>query len=403
MILQIITPTSIEQLKEQWVKIFLSRTDKVTKVTDGSVFNGVAYANSKLAQKALKDIALVQSRFFPDTASGTALDEIAQLMGISPRFGVLGSSTYLRIVADVGTTYIQFTHTFKGSNGIIFDLEEATETVGGDGFIYVKVNSQTTGAETNVDALTVNQVTPIPVGHSFVINEFQALGGRDIENDDAFRQRIKDGINVLARPTLNYLLQVFLKFNPNVLRLYNYGTDGNGKIRIAVVSQDGSDFTPTELSDLIEAAKSWLSLSELNPDGIGNVGITLQNIVWESVDISLRVELRAGFDPDAVRVNIQIRMNKNLDYRFWVPGQRVEHDDLLEIAKSTEGVRYVPDEFFFPDADFFSGFDTLPRIRGFLLLDLNGNIISNGSGTLNPIHYPEIADFSFQKTVLANL
>lgn len=402
MILQIIRPTSIESLKGLWVKIFLSRTDKVTKVTDGSVFNAIAYANSKLGQKALKDIALIQSRFFPDTAFGEALDQIAELMGISPRFGTLGSSTFQRIVADVGTTYLSATHTFKGSNGIIFDLESDI-TVGGDGFAYAKINSQSQGEDTNVEALTIDQVTPIPVGHTFTINEFKALGGRDIEDDDAFRQRIKDGINVLARPTLEYLEQVFLKFNTNVLRLYNYGTDGLGKIRIAVVSQDGSDFTPTELSDLIDAAKSWLALSELNPDGIGNVGITLSNIVWQSIDVSFRVELLQGFVPDTVRTNIQIRINKNLDYRFWVPGQRVEADDLLEIVKQTEGVRYVPDEFFFPDADFFSDFDKLPRIRGFLMLDLNGNIISNGSGTLNPVFYPEVADFSFQATVLANL
>jgi len=398
----LITPTSIEKIKELFVKIVLSRTDKVTKVTDGSVLNGIAYGNAKVGQKALKDVALAQSRFVPDTAYGQHLDDIAEMYGISPRFGALGSSTYLRFTADSGTLYQAGVHTFKGSDGVIFDLD-ANVLVGADGFNYGKISSQTTGSQTNVDALVIDTPSPIPVGHSSVLNEFQAVGGRDIEGDDAFRKRIKEAINALARPTLSYMEQVLLKVNPNVLRVYNYGSNGNGKVVLAVATQDGSNLSGAELISLMDSVRSFLSLSELNPDGIGGEGVELVNVDWEPVDISFRVDLLVGFDVDVVRRNIQIRINNNLDYRTWTPGDKVENDDLLEIAKNTEGVKYVPDEFFFPSQDIEIDVAKIPRIRGFLMLDLDGAIISNGSGTLNPVYYPSVADFSFQATVLANL
>lgn len=399
----IIKPQSIEKLKEVFVKILLSRTDDVTKVTDASVLNGIAYGAAKLGQKALKDIALTQSHFYPKTAYGQYLDNIAEMYGISPRFASRASSTYLRIVGDVGTTYVQGVHQFKGSNGIIWDLDSASVIIGPDGFTYAKVVSTTTGADTLVEALTINQVNPIPVGHQYVINEYQALGGCDNEEDEEFRDRIVDAINLLARPTLSYLKQVMLKFRPDILRVFNYGDNGLGRIKLAIATVSGADLTPAELTDLTNDIAPWLSLDELNPDGLGFVGVELTNITWEPVDISFRVQIDPAYDPDKVRKDIQVRMNKDLDYRTWVSGSKVEWDDLLQIAKSTEGVVYVPDQYFFPSQDLSTDYAKLPRVRGFQMLDLEGAIISNGSGTLNPVFYPTVADFSFIATVLGGL
>lgn len=399
----LIKPQSIEALKQLWVKVLLSRTDKVTKVTDGSVLNGVAYASSKLAQKALKDIALAQSHFYPDTAHGQYLDNIAKIYGISARFGALGSSTYVRVTADNLTTYTQGVHTFKGQDGIIWDLNE-TKIVDANGFAYLKVSSQTVGAETAVEPFVITTVVPIPVGHTMVINEFKAVGGRDIEDDDTFRERIKEAINALARPTRNYIKQVMLKFNPNILRVFNYGDNGNGKVKLAIATVDGKDLTPSELTTLLGQIKPWLSLSEEEPDGLLGVGIELVNVVWEPIDISFRADVDiVNFNVDAVRVNAQIRMNKYLDYRTWKAGGRLEWDDLLQIAKTTEGIRYVPDDYFFPNGDIDTNIQKLPRIRGFQMLNMDGTIISNAAGTLNPVFYPTVADFSLIQTVLANL
>ena len=399
----LIKPQTLENLKQLWVRIALSRTDKVTKVTEGSVLSGIAYADAKLSQKALKDIALAQSHFYPDTAHGQFLDNIAKIYGISPRFGALASSTYVRIKADVGTSYIAGTHVFKSQDGLEWSLSVSV-TVGTPGFTYALVSTTTTGAASAVEPFVINAVAPIPVGHTDVTNEFQAVGGRDIESDDVFRIRIKEAINALARPTRNYLKQAMLKFNQNVLRVYNYGDNGLGKTKLAIATINGADLTPAELNTLTTQITPFLSLSEEEPDGLIGVAVELVNIEWEPIDISFRANVdTVNFDVDTVRTTAQIRVNKYLDYRIWESGGRIEWDDLLQIVKTTPGIIYVPDDFFFPGQDIITDNAKLPRIRGFQMLDINGTIISNSTGVLNPIFYPTIADFSLIQTVLANL
>ena len=161
--------------------------------------------------------------------------------------------------------------------------------------------------------------------------------------------------------------------------------------------------TETELQELQERGKAYYTLTELNPNSQFSIGVELVNIEWQPVDISLRVRLNSNFNPIGIRKDMQNRINRYLDYRFWNLGQRVEWDDMLEIAKRTEGVEYVVDNFFYPNNDIPVNFPTLPRVRGFLLLDEDGQIISDGTQNLNPIYYPSNPDFSFHSTVLANL
>ena len=398
----IIKPQTTRNLKELWVKTLLSRTDKVTKITDGSILNAISYADTKLSQKALKDIALAQSHFYPDSAHGKYLDNIAKIYGISKRFGSLGSSTYVRIKSQPNTSYIVGVHTFKGSDGIVWNLDSDV-TIGQVGFGYAKVSSSTLGSETLVEPFKINSVSPIPTGHTNVVNEFKAVGGRDIEEDSTYRQRIKEAINALSRPTRSYLKQVMLKFQPNVLRVFNYGDNGNGKTKLAIATVDGSDLSAVELSNLLEKITPWLSLSEEKPDGLNGVSVELVNVVWQPIDISFRLLLESGYNTDQVRVNIQVRVNKYLDYRTWTSGSNVEWDDILQIVKNTEGVNYVPDQYFFPNNDVSTNIGEIPRIRGFLMLDMDGNLISDSGNQLNPVFYPTVADFSLISTVLSSL
>jgi len=230
--------TSIEELKQIFSEILMNHTNKVTKVTDNSVLNGIAFGCAKVGQKAIKDIAIIESHIFPDAAYGIYLDNIASNYGIAPRYGASNSSTYLRLVASAGTSYIQGVNTFTGNDGIIFNLEEDV-TIPSTGYYYVKVRSQQTGEKTNVNALTINKITPVPTGHQYCINEYRAIGGRDIEDDNFFRQRIKEGSNILAKNTLACLEQVFIKLNPNVLKLKYQGINNIGKGVISILTQNG--------------------------------------------------------------------------------------------------------------------------------------------------------------------
>jgi hypothetical protein len=392
----------IEQYKAIFSEMMLNKTDKITKISDGSVVNGIAFGASKLAQKVHKDIALLEGRMFPDMSVNQALDDVARLGGTSQRFGTKQSSTYVRVSADVGTTYLANTHTFKSTSGIEFTFPQDV-TIGSFGFAYIKVRSTTTGSNTEVDALTINQVLPAPTGHKYVINEFKATGGSDREIDDVFRNRTKLGVDLLSKSTISQIEQVFMKANENVLKVYYGGINELGQTVLLILTENGIDLSTPEFNDIILRTEKYFGLSELRPANFNGYGVSLQNVDWYPVDVSMRVDIDSSYAADDVRKEVQIRINKYLDYRYWKPGSPVEWDNLLDITKGTEGIRYVNDAYFYPSVDLQTSVFKLPRIRGFQMLDLNGNIIKDLSGNLNPIYYPAEKDFSFIATVLQNI
>jgi hypothetical protein len=394
--------TTLEELKQMFVELLLDKTDKVTKVTDGSVLNGFAFGTAKLGQKVLKDVAIIESHIFPDSAAGIYLDNVARLNGTSPRYGASKSSTYVRVVGAPGTTYVAGTTIFSSTQGQNFDVLQ-NYVIGAQGFGYVKVRSQNTGSITKVDPLTINRVNPVPVGHQYCINEFGAFGGKDAEDDTIFRRRIKDSPNILARNTLSYLEQIFNKIENSVLKVYYHGVNDQGQIVLAILTENGVDLTTPELNNILLQGEKFFGLNELKPDGFNGYGISLTNISWQPVDISFRVELFTSYNPDEIRKEIQIRFNKYIDYRTWEYNKRVEWDDLLQLVKTTPGVKYVLDNYFTPNNDVNVDVNKLPRIRGFLMLDPDGNLISDGANNLNPIFYPENPDFNFQSSVLSTI
>lgn len=400
MITKILT---VEKLKEIFSNILLTKTDKVTKISIGSVLNGVVYGVAKIAQKLLKDIALIEARIFPDSASGKYLDEIAKLNGVPERFQETKSSTFLRLVAEPGTTYVAGLNNFSGQ-GINFILDDNV-TVGVNGFTYAKVRSVEKGSKTNVDPLTIKKVNPVPTGHKYVINEYKAVGGRDFESDDLFRKRIKNQVNLLATKTKEFLKQVLISVNENVLNVFILGIDYDGKIKIGVSSVDGGNFTSIELNDMKEKIAEYLSLSEmfsLNQNIVS--GYKIVNIEYQPIDISFRVLLKENYDYDEVRKRIQTAINKYLDWRkINEDGFIVDWIRLINIIKNDEGVELVPEKHFYPNNNIEIQKGMLPRVRGFLMLNLNGDIINDNQNNLNPNFYPNQPDFNKQALILKQL
>ena len=393
--------TSVEELKQIFLEIFLNKTDKVSDVSDESVLNGIAYGCGKLAQRTLTNQAIIEGHIFPDTAYGEYLDNLAAIRGVSPRFQASGSTTYIRVTAYEGTSYIAGTHQFVSTSGVVFNLDKSV-TVGANGFAYAKVSSVQRGLFTNVDPLSINKVTPIPNGHIVCTNEYAATGGMDLETDDLFRQRIKTSINELSRTTMSYLEQVFMKINPKVLRLHKGGIDADGKLNLIVVSVNGQDFTQDEFNELISKSAEYLSLNEILNE-TNESTLKLNNVDWLTVDVEFRVDIDPSYDQESVRKQIQLQMNKLFDYRYWKYGDKVEWENLLFAAKNVDGVRYVPDVHFYPQADINVPKYRLPRIRSFIMRDLDGNIIEDNFGVMSDVFYPAEVDKAYQSSVLTTI
>jgi hypothetical protein len=398
--LSIIRITTEAELEAIHTETLINSTNKVTKVTDHSVVRGLIRGNVRTGKKALKDIALAVSRLFPDLAHGSTLDEVADDHGTADRFAASQSSTYVRLIGDNGTVYQQGVHVVSDNKGNVFDLEEDV-TLGVKGYAYVKVRSQQSGSGANVDPFTIVNITPVPAGHIGLINEYGTDTGRDVETDDIFRQRIKGGPNILARKTLAYLTQAFMKINPNVLRVIYEGVNTQGKVVISILTVNGVNLTQDELDTILIQGGSYFALTELNPIGTTSYGVSLKNAEYYPIDVTLRMELFVGASFASVVKEIQQKFAKYADFRFWdSSSMKVEWDTLLNIVKNTEGVKYVPDAYFTPNVDIRIPPYKFPRFRGFIASDLTGSVIINQTGTIDPIFYPNEVDPSFSLTIL---
>ena len=383
------TANTIANLKNLWIEMFLNKTDRVSNIADGSVLNGVAYGTAKVAQKAIKDIAIVEAQIFPKSATGDYLDKSAALFGVSPRKEALGSSTYVRVFAEPGTHYEVGTK-FISKNGVQFTVDQPF-TVDKSGYGYISVRSVITGSATNVEANSITEVSPRPLTHIECTNEYAAIGGRDYEDDETFRNRIINYNNKLSTDTMEGWTQIFQDLDPRILKVMNVGLGEDGKTHIYLVTQNGSFFTDDELEELLTKATPYFGLTELDLQG-NTLGIVIENAKWMYVGGEEGVDFRVELSPNAViadvRKNIQIAMTKYLDFRFWEAGKKVEWDDLLEVVKTAEGVKYVPDEYFFPYFDEEVPLNMLPRIKGFRMRDLEGNILYDSGSNLSNIFYP---------------
>ncbi len=395
-IIRLVTEKELEAIHTE---IFINTSDKVTKVTDHSSTRGIIRGNVKTGKKALKDIKLAVSHLFVDDAFDTALDDVADQHGIAPRFAAAQSSTYVRLVGDVGTIYQQGVHSISDNKGNVFDLEEDI-TIGSKGFEYAKVRSQQAGLFTNVDSYTLINISPEPSGHIGVINEYIATGGRDEENDDTFRQRIKEGPDILARGTLSYLTQAFNKINPNVLRIIYEGVGSTGKVVLGILTVNGIDLTVQELQILLQQGGQYFSLTELSPIGTQSYGVELKNVEYYPIDIEMRLELFDIGDLGNSVKTIQQKFSKLVDFRFWDSAtMRVEWEDLLIRVKQVSNVKQVPDQYFSPSEDIQIPNNQFPRFRGFIVYDLQGDLLV-GQTDLDPIFYPAEADVAFQESVI---
>jgi Baseplate J-like protein len=386
---------TIEKLKSLIMELFYNKTTRITAASDESGINALFFGGAKVGQKAMKDFALVESHLFPQYAYGSNLDNAAALFGAPIRQGASGSSTYLLIRAATGTVYTAVTNVFSGENGIDFELTEDF-TVDTSGFGYAKVRSTSVGAVTNVNANTLLKVNPIPNGHVGVTNEYAATGGRDVESDDDYRLRVIEHPNIMAQKTLVYLAEIFRLTNEDVLRVLNYGIDSDAKLTLAVVLQNGADLTNSELANLLDASREYISLSDISPSG-DNTGIKLINPIWYGVGgdtitdtgIDFRIQIYDNYDVEAVRRDIQIALSNYIDFRYWDWSTSLQWSELLALIKGVVGVRFVPDAYFHPSYDITVPLGQLPRIKKFVMRDLTGNIIFSNTALIS-VFYPII-------------
>lgn len=389
--------TTIEELKNIILEILFSKTDKVNKVSSTSIINALAYGIAKIGQKALKDIALIEAQLFPEYATGEYLDLVAARYGIFERLGACSSTTYLFISGTPNTYFDKDKVSFTSNDGITFLLEDSV-TIPNCKYVYAKVKSENTGLKTNVAPLSiVNCINPPSSGFDFCINEFMAVGGRDTETDEELLYRIENIHNSLSTKTLEYLTQIALRFQPDILKFVHLGTK-LGKTKLGIYTQSGCNLTDSQLATLRTQMQGYLSISDIS-DEI-NSRVVFSNVGYSTIDLSFKIEYMTDkYSINEIYLAIQRKLNNFVDFRYWDINKNVQWSDLYSLVRNTEGILSVPYADFKVNGghnDIEVNINLLPRFRSCLIYDINGNSLLDINMVNNmPVIYPIYADNMF--------
>ncbi len=380
---------TVNEIKSLIVESIINKSDgKISKISDNSVLNGIAYGIAKVIQKGIKDTALIESEIFPDYAYGEYLDKIGERSGVTSRLESTGSSVYVRLIAEPFTLYQSSECIFVSTTGINFVLSEDFITPS-HGFGYALLKSVDVGSNTNVPSNSINQIVNKPSGHVYVTNEMDGWGGSDIESDSSFRSRILQNFNNFAADTLSKLKSTISKINPLVLDVKKVGIDEFGKTVVGVVTSNGVDLSEAELQDILSKSKFYLSLEEQGFTGDLDLEPRLKiiNLPYTYIDIDFRVDVEQNINIESLRRNMQIALTSYLDFRYW-NGQKVEWEELYYIIRGISGVKMIPEQYFSPRSDIFIPPSSLPRVRAFIVRNLNGIVISENSNVV-PVYYSD--------------
>lgn len=379
----------VDELKNLFLQELINKTGgKVSKVSDHSVLNGIAFGSAKVFQKAMKDVALLEAELFPEYAYGEYLDKVAQRYGILDRQKDLKSSVFVKLVATPGSLYTKEQCLFTSTEGITFKLVNDFQ-VDANGYGYAELMSSSTGLNTNVPANSITKVTGAPSGHKYVINEVAAQGGLNEEDDQSFLKRILQNFNNFSFETLDKLTYIMQKTNPVVLSVKKAGLNTQGKVVLSVVTCNGSVLTDAELDILKQSILPYLSLNDLSVTNRlpgSTTPVVVQNASYTYIDLDFRISLYSNINPDEFRQKVQEQISQLLDFRNWT-GTKVEWETLFAIVRTQSGVKAVPEQYFTPHNDTPVTDINLPRLRGFVMRDETGAVIGSNNGAITPVYY----------------
>lgn len=392
--------TSITELKNIATEILLSKTEKLSKLSAGSIFNAVSYGISKIGQKALREIALIESQLFPEYAVGDTLDLVAQRYGIFSRLGASQSSCYIYLYGEPGTVYNSSKCKFMSTDGISFTLNQNV-TIGNDRYAYGLATSVESGSKTNVSPLSITTCTNAPAGHLFCTNTFSAYGGRDIESDDEFRDRIENIHNSISTKTLEYLTQIALNFNSNILKLVHLGTH-LGKTKIGVYTQSGAALSTAELTNLAIQMREYLALSDISENLEQRVYFT--NVDYSPIDLSIKLSYMEDlYSINDIYSSIQKKLISYIDYRYLNTQKNITWIELYDLIKHTEGivnVNYGEFKINGGQNNIEINKSLLPKFRQMLIYNLEGEcLLDTTTSTYMPFIYPVYKDINYENVI----
>lgn len=286
------------------LQAMLSNVSNIYDKREGSIIQTALGPCAYALEGIYIDLNLVQNQAFVQTASGSSLDSLGTLAGLTRypasaavRLGIFNIAVPIgsRFSTINGADSINFTVTAATDNPLQFQL--TAETVG-------SIGNEYSGAIlpiTYIEGLTSAQITDILVP------------GDDEETDDAFRARIITALN--QRPFGGNIAS----YRENILAIDGVGGvqvyptwDGGGTVKCSIM---GSDYTPAS-AELVENVQNAIDPPPNQGLGLGlapiGADVTVVSPTTLSVNVTATVSLASGYNIEQVQGPIETAIGNYL-------------------------------------------------------------------------------------------
>jgi uncharacterized phage protein gp47/JayE len=262
-----------------------------------------------LADLYLKVEEAIQN-FYIETAEGEYLDKKGEDYGLVRKPGVKASGTarFSRLVAAVNDIPIVAGSTFATppdsfGNRLEFQTTIEGTLLTGETFVDISSQAAAEGINYNINSGEVLEITSQLDAIDSVTNTTTFSGGKDIETDDEFRQRIKLYIQTLSKGTKAALRSAAL--NVPGVKFVNVVESGTNDGIVTVYIDDGSGQASSELiAQVVEAI-----------DLVRAAGIIVNTYAVSLVEIDLImvIVLQSGYTFAAVESSIKTVVREYID------------------------------------------------------------------------------------------
>lgn len=245
---------------------------------------------------------------FPQTSYGQYLDFLGEMKGIfrhpaTPATGNVVFTGQPGTVIPAG--FVVLTETAGTFPAIEFQTKERTQ-IGEDGTVTVAVECLEPGTIGNVAANTITLLSEPINGIASVTNPEPFSGGREMEDDDSFRERILMAYDEpLSGAKKDYIR--WAKEVPGVGAVYVIPLwGGPGTVKVLITDSNGQPAN----QELIEDVQNHIAPDGNLGGGLAPIGadVTVDAPEVFAVDIAFSLFLKDGYDAETVVENIKARL-----------------------------------------------------------------------------------------------
>jgi uncharacterized phage protein gp47/JayE len=303
----------------------------------------------------------VRQQCFPQTASGTYLDQHAQLRGLSRRSGVKATGVLRFLVEEAGTTDLPIEAGTVCMTAGLTAFETTQDGVLAAGQTYVDIPAQAAepGAGGNVGAGTVLSLSLPPVGIAACTNPAPFTGGTDEEDDETLRGRILATYAQMSNgANTAYYQQAALTF-PGVAAASVVGRSrGIGTVDVLVVSEEG---LPSE--ELVASLQAYF-------DEQREIAVDVQVLspATVAVDVSVGLQVSEGYSFDQVAQEVKTAVNGLFGGSLL--GKSVPRGKLISLIFGVAGVENC--RLLSPTADLVGQKELLPVLGQLTITEWDG-------------------------------